>query len=213
MELLNDGDFAGFKQLFHRYFPRYWKKYVLILVLILIGSYATAMSAWLVKDVVNDIFVKKEGQFLVPLVLVIVAVFLAKGISSYWQSVLGARIANDIVADVQRRLFTHFLKQRITFFEVYSSDDLLVRVNQGARSFSSILNKVILNGARDAITVLGLLVVMVLQDPTLTLICLIGMPVVFIAVTLLIGRIKALMQQEMKTFADLNKTCARSCKA
>lgn len=201
----DDGDFTAFKELFWRYFPRFWKQYALILGLIAISSYATAMSAWLVRDVVNDIFVERKGDYLNLLVGVIVFVFIAKGFATYWQSVLGARISNFIVADTQRRLFTHFLKQRLNFFETYSSDELLTRMNQGARSFSNILNKVLLTGIRDAATVTSLVIVMVVQDPMLTLICLGAVPLIFLAINTLLGRIKLLAQQEMKTFADLNK--------
>lgn len=202
---LTQSDFESFKRLFSRYFPMFWKKYAVILALILVSSYATAMSAWLVKDVVNDIFVSRKGDYLIPLVGVIVFVFVAKGAATYFQSIMGAQIANYIVADTQRQLFKHFLKQRLSFFETYSSDDLTMRVNQGAKSFSQILNKVLLNGIRDFVTVVGLVVVMIIQDPMLTLICLGAVPIILVAINALIGRIKSLAQQELKTSADLNK--------
>ncbi len=205
LALFGDGDFAIFRRLFSTYFPRYRNKYFIIGALILISSYATAMSAWLVRDVVNTIFVDKQGAYLIPIVVFVMVIFTVKGLSTYWQSQLGARIANDMVADAQRRLFTHFLKQRVAFFDVYSSDDLIMRVNQGASAFSSILNKVLLNGVRDAATVLALVVVMVAQDPQLTLICFGAVPLIFWAINYLLRQIKALMQQEMRTFADLNK--------
>lgn len=205
LNLIGDGDLSAFLDLFKAYFPKYWKTYALMGGLVIVASGATAMSAWLVSDVVNNIFVQKNGAYLFPLVAVVVIVFIAKGLSTYWETQLGARIANDIVADVQRRLFAHFLKQRLSFFETYSSDDLTMRVNQGAASFSTILNRVIVNGVRDVFTVLALFVVMIAQDAALTAICFLGAPLVFLAVNRVLGRIKALMQQEMRTFADLNK--------
>src|SRR5262249_28036610 len=99
----------------------------------------------------------------------------------------------------------HALAQRLRFFERYSSDDLTMRVNMGAGSFGSILNQVILNGARDCATVISLLFVMVAQDATLTLLCFVGVPVVFLGITKLLKRIKVLMQQEMRSVAELNK--------
>ncbi len=203
--LFGDDDFRIFLSIFKSYFPIYKYKYAIILVLIVVSSYATAMSAWLVRDVVNDFFVKKQGEYLIPLFLLIVAAFFAKGLSTYWQGVLSARIANDMVARTQKKLFSHILAQRVGFFERYSSDDLTMRVNQGASSFGSILNSVVLNGARDGATVVSLLVVMVAQDLTLTLICFIATPAIFACITLLLKKIKGLMQQEMRSIADLNK--------
>ncbi len=203
--VFGDDDFRVFLSIFKSYFPIYKYKYGIILVLIAIASYATASAAWLVRDVVNDFFVKKQGEFLIPLFLLIVGLFIAKGASSYWQSVLSARIANDMVARTQERIFAHILAQRVGFFERYSSDDLNMRVNMGASSFGSILNQVVLNGARDGATVISLLAVMIMQDMTLTFICLVAVPFVFLGITRLLKRIKVLMQQEMLSVAELNK--------
>ncbi len=203
--LFGDDDFRLFVSIFKLYFPLYKYKYGIILVLISISSFTTATAAWLVRDVVNDFFVKKQGEFLIPLFLAIVGLFIAKGASTYWQSVLSARIANDMVARTQERMFEHILGQRVRFFERYSSDDLMMRVNQGAASFGSILNQFVLAGARDASTVVSLLAVMVAQDAALTLICLLAVPLVFLGITRLLKRIKVLMKQEMLSLAELNK--------
>jgi ATP-binding cassette, subfamily B, bacterial MsbA len=203
--LFGDDDFRLFISIFRSYFPLYKYKYGLILLLIVISSTATAAAAWLVRDVVNDFFVKKQGDFLIPLFLFIVGLFIAKGASTYWQAVLSARIANDMIARTQRRMFSHILAQRVRFFERYSSDDLTMRVNGGAGAFGTILNQVVLSGARDGATVVSLLAVMLWQDYKLTLICFLAVPVVFLAITRLLKRIKSLMRQEMLSVAQLNK--------
>jgi ATP-binding cassette subfamily B protein len=202
---LKDEDFRVFLSIVGNYFHLYKYKYAVILALIIVSSYATATAAWVVKDVVNDFFVKKQGDFLLPLFAIIVGLFLAKGAASYWQSVLSARIANDMVARTQQRIFAHVLAQRIRFFERYSSDDLNMRVNMGTSAIGSILNQVVLNGARDGATVVALLSVMIYQDWPLTLICILVVPFVFLAITRLLKRIKVLMQQEMLSVVELNK--------
>ena len=203
--VFGDSDFRVFLSIFRSYFPLYKYKYGVILLLIVVAANATAAAAWLVRDVVNDFFVKKQGEFLIPLFLLIVGLFIAKGASSYWQAVLSARIANDMVARTQERIFAHILAQRVRFFERYSSDDLNMRVNMGATAVGNILNQTVLNGARDGATVISLLAVMVAQDLTLTLICLLAVPIVFLGITRLLKRIKDLMQQEMLSVAELNK--------
>jgi ATP-binding cassette subfamily B protein len=198
-------DLAGFLRLFRRYFWAHWKGYALMSALVFVASSSTALSAWLVRDVVNGIFVERKAGYLEWIVGLVVAVFIVKGLSTYFQTQLGARIANAIVADVQSRLFAHFLRQRQSFFDRYSSDDLTMRVNQGANSFGTILNRVVVHGSRDAATVVGLVAVMIYQDPMLTAISLLAVPVILLAVNAILHRIKSLMQQEMKTFIDLNR--------
>ena len=202
---VGDGDFNVFVSIFRDYFPAYKYKYALIFFLIAVASAATAAAAWLVRDVVNGLFLTKEGSMLIPIFLLVLFAFLLKGLSTYGQSVLSARIANDMVAKTQERMISHVLMQQAGFFDRYSSDELIMRISLGAGAFGAILNRVILAGARDAATVFSLAVVMVSQDVILTLICLIAVPPTFFFITLLLKSIKHLMQQEMQSIAELNK--------
>jgi ATP-binding cassette, subfamily B, bacterial MsbA len=201
----SDSDFRVFVSIFREYFPAYKYRYGLIFLLIGVASVATAAAAWLVRDVVNGLFLTKQGSMLIPIFLLVLLAFLLKGLSTYWQSLLSAHIANDMVAKTQERMISHILMQRAEFFDRFSSDDLIMRISMGAGSFGAILNRVVLAGARDLATVLSLAFVMVRQDLILTLICLIAVPPIFLCISLLLKRIKSLMQQEMQSIAELNK--------
>ena len=203
--LTSDEDFRVFVSIFRKYFPVYKYRYGVILLLITVASAATASAAWLVRDVVNGLFLTKQGSMLIPIFLLVLVAFFVKGFSTYWQSLLSARIANDLVAKTQEQMINHILVQQAGFFDRYSSDDLIMRVSLGAGAFGAILNRVILAGARDAATVASLAFVMVRQDLTLTLICLIAVPPIFFCISFLLKRIKGLMKQEMQSIAELNK--------
>jgi subfamily B ATP-binding cassette protein MsbA len=189
--------------LFRRYFRRFRIRFALTFIMIAIVSLSTAAIALLVKEFVNEIFVDRSGFLFVPLFGIVLLVFSSKGLATYYQSILGARISNEIVADVRQRLFSHVIHQRMEFFSKYSSDELQIRFSKGAEAFGTILNVVLINGARDAGTVLALVVVMVTQDLVLTAAVLVVFPFVFYCVTLLLKRIKGLASAEMAGVAEL----------
>lgn len=205
LEKVKEGDVDVFLRLFKQYFHRFRGKYIAIFILIFLASGTTALTAWLVKDVVNGIFVEKQSQLLIPLVVGILAIFVVKGASTYFQTVFSSQISNAMVADIQQRLFDHILKQRISFFSSYSSDNLLMRFNQGAQAFNSILTTVLVNGSRDVATLIGLIVVMVLQDPLLTVISFTTAPVIFYAVSIVLRKLKEVGTEELAGYAELNK--------
>ena len=205
MEQVRKGDVELFLQIFREYFYRFWRRYILIFVLIGIAAGATAATAWLVKDVVNSVFVEHDAQLLLPLVGLVLAIFLAKGLSTYFQTVLSQRISNAMVADVQKRLMNHVLAQRIDFFSRNGSDELLMRFNQGAQAFNQILNLVLVNGLRDLVTLVALVIVMVAQDPVLTLVSFTVAPIVFFGVSVLVRKLKDLSREELAGFSDLNR--------
>jgi len=205
LEKVREGDVELFLQTFQEYFHRFWRTYVLIFVLIGVAAVTTAVTAWLVKDIVNSVFVERNTQLVIPLVAMVLAIFAAKGLSTYFQTVLSHRISNAMVADIQTRLITHLLKQRMSFFSKNASDSLLMRFNQGAKAFKSVLNLVIVNGLRDFVTLIALFAVMLIQDPMLTILSFTIAPAVFYAVSVIMRKLKAMAQDEMAGFVELNK--------
>lgn len=205
LEKVREGDVELFLRLFKEYFHRFRTKYIIIFILIFLASGTTALTAWLVKDVVNGIFVEQQGHLIVPITVAILAVFLVKGASTYFQTVLSNQISNAMVADIQRRMFAHVLRQRVSFFAKRGSDNLLMRFNQGAQAFNSILTTVLVNGSRDAATVIGLFIVMLIQDPVLTVISFMTAPAVFYGVGVVLRKLKDVSKEELAGYAELNK--------
>jgi ATP-binding cassette, subfamily B, bacterial MsbA len=205
LDRVREGDVELFMRVFREYFRQFRKKYIIIFILIGIASITTAGVAWLVKDVVNNIFINNELDLIVPIFLAILAIFLVKGFSTYYQTVLSSQISNAMVADIQRRMFEHTLNQRVSFFQRYGSDRLLMCFNQGAQGFDSVLSIVLVNGARDLAMVIGLVGVMIAQDPILTVISLLVAPIIFFWVGIVLRKLKDVAQQELAGHSELNR--------
>ena len=144
------------------------RRYAIALLLMAIASGATAISAWMMKDVINDIFVRRDSAALVWLPVAIVTIFLVKGAASYAYEVWLSRIGNRIVADYQLKIYDHLLQMNVGFFERHVSNDLIMRTTQAAEAARSMLHLVALSLGRDLLTLAGLIVVMVSQDPLMS---------------------------------------------
>lgn len=205
LKIPTTGDASLIAGIFQHYFKVFWKKYVIIFILIGLVSGTTAGIAWMVKDVVETVFVKQSTPLILPLFFAIVTVFVVRGASLYGQSVLSNQISNALVADIQKRMFEHVMKQRISFFSRYSSDDLIMRFNQGAGGFNSILNQVLVNGLRDVATLVALLGVMLVQDAYLTICSFLVAPIIFFGVSRLLKQIRGLVGAELAGYQFLNR--------
>lgn len=199
------GDVDLFLRIFNEYFARFKKTYFLIFLLIAISAITTAGPVWLVEDVVDGVFVSGERSLIIPLVFAIIAVFVIKGASTYWQTVLSSRISNAMVADVQKKMFDHILRQKSSFFGSKSSDELIMRFNQGAAGFNNILTTVLVTGSRDAATLLILLGTMIYYDWLLTVLSFTIVPVVFFGINILLKKIKDVTKMELSGLSILNK--------
>ncbi len=91
-------------RLFAENFRRHWLRYALAFVLMAIAAGATALSATIIKYVVDEIFIAHNLNMLVPLSMGIVALSFTKGFASYFQEVVLGRLGNRIVAENQGRV-------------------------------------------------------------------------------------------------------------
>ncbi len=166
----------------------YAGRYALALVLMAVGSAATATIAWMMKDVVNDIFVKRDPTAVILIPCAIAALFLVKGAATYAQEVWLSIIGNRLIAAYQRRMFDHLLRMNVTFYQDHSSNDLTMRASRGANAARSLIDLVALGIGRDFFTLISLVFVMVWQDPLMSLIVAIAGPIAAL-VTAQLGRI------------------------
>jgi ATP-binding cassette subfamily B protein len=159
------------------YLPRYAVAFVFM------GLFAgcTALSAWMMKDVINTIFVASDPRALAWIPAAIVAIFAVKGVASYAQEVSLSRIGNRFVAEAQKRMFDHVLQMDLSFHQRHPSNDLIMRITQGANAARDMLNLMAVSLGRDALTLGGLVLVMVSMDPVMSAICLVGGPFMAIA--------------------------------
>ena len=184
------------RRLFVENFGFYWKQYALAGLFMLMVASSTALTAWIMSDVVNGMLIKHEMTLLLPLSFTIIAIFAAKGFSTYAQDVTLGRLGNRIVADVQRRVYSHVLKFGLDYFTNSPSSELIMRVSGGANATRDVMNTLVMSLGRDLLTLLGLILVMLLRTPILTLITLIIAPVAIFGVSGIIKRVRHVMAQE-----------------
>ena len=94
-----------------------------------VAAVCTALSAYLLGDVVNQAYVHKNFQALVWVGIATFGLFALKGAATYGQQVIMMRIGNRIVADNQRRMFDkllhreHRLLLRPPFLRIHRAAD------------------------------------------------------------------------------------------
>lgn len=177
--------------------------YAIAVVCLLAVAATTAFSAWIMNDVVNSIFYERRYDLILLISGSIAAAFVIRGFATYLQSVLLARVGNNLVARYQRRMFDHLMRLGIDFFSDTRSAELAARINQNVGGIRDLLNMTITSIARDAISLVALVGVMVFQDPLLSLFALmIGPPMIF-AVNYLVRRVRTITRESIEYNARL----------
>jgi ATP-binding cassette subfamily B protein len=168
---------ALIKRLFADHARQHVSAYLTSVLLMAVAAAATAISAFLLKPVLNQMSAADGFASLKWLSLAIAGLFLLRGCATYGYLVLLARTGNSIVAQVQMRLFEHLIFQDLRRLQENHSGEFLTRLAVAANGVRETLQVLITSAGRDILTLAGLVIVMIVQDPALSVIALALMPI------------------------------------
>ena len=180
--------------------------YVIAGCCLVIIAATTAFSAWIIRILVDDVFVDHNLQTAYIISGSIFVVYLIKGAATYVQDVQLNKIANNIVANYQTRVFRHLLKLGLGYYYKTRSAYLVGQINQNIAGVRNLLNMLVTVVLRDFLSVIALLAVMIYRDPLLSLLSLIIAPPVIIMVARFKLRVKRIARQSV----DINSRVASS---
>ncbi len=173
---LDTRTFSLMKRLVKESVRPYIPQLTLALLFMAISSAAAALSMWLLKPVINDIFVNQNGDMLWPLGLAIVFVFLAKGLAQYGQAVAMSWLGLRIVTDFQISLYDHFMRMDLSFFHLHPSGTLVSRFTNDLVLMRNTATKVLTSVGKDVTLLVGMIVVMASTNWQLALVALVVFP-------------------------------------
>jgi len=174
--------------------------YAVAIVCLVLVALSTAFLAWIMRDVIDEIFVAGNRAVLFTLPLLIFLSFAVRGFASYGQGVILARIGNDVVARYQRRLFAHLTALPVDYYGDTRSAQLAARINQNVTGVRDTLNLTVTSLARDLLTLIFLVAAMIWQDWVLSLIALTCGP----PIAIMIGNLSRKLRKATRQSIDLN---------
>ncbi|HKB25641.1 MAG TPA: ABC transporter ATP-binding protein [Methylomirabilota bacterium] len=185
----------------------YLRPHVPVLVvgslLALIVSAMEGLTAWLVKPVMDDIFIRRDVVMLRLIPLVLLAVYVVKGVARYLQSYLMAAAGERVVARLRRDLYTHIQTQPLSFFSDLHSADLMSRILNDVGRLARLSSGVLVMAVRQIGTIVALLGVMLTREWALTLTALVAVPFIALIVRGIGGRLYRINKRTQERIAQL----------
>jgi ABC-type multidrug transport system fused ATPase/permease subunit len=181
----------------------YWQQYLVAFLLMAISAGTTAASAYMLGEVINQAYVDRSIERIALYSGFVVVIFLIKGAATYGHTVILSKISNAIVANNQRRLFAKLMTESIGFFSERHSSEFLQRLTAGANSVTQVLSLLINAIGRDLLSLIGLVAVMVTQDPYMAITGFLVAPPAILVLRKLVRRIKGLARNQFTGTADI----------
>ncbi|ADV45914.1 ABC transporter ATP-binding protein [Nitratifractor salsuginis] len=200
------------KVVFRRLVFPYWKDYITYFILAVIGmilaAAGTSASAYLVKPVLDEIFLKKDEAALHTLPWLIILVYAMKAGGNFLQSYYTEHIGQDIIRRIRNRMMRVMLSLDLGFFQRFRSGELISRNINDVERLKNIVSTLLPVFARETLTAVGLLGVVIYQSPHLALYALVFLPAAILPIALIAKRLKRLSHKTQEKTSDLTSRLA-----
>jgi subfamily B ATP-binding cassette protein MsbA len=137
----------------------------------------TAFLMWVLGPVIQQVFVQRQAGVLVYLVPAIVLAGLARGMAQAYQASLVNKVGHSIVGDIQVQLFAKLVHADLARLREQHSGSYVASVLYDATLIREAITTGVVNYSQNFLQVVGLVGVMLFQDPTLTVVVLVAGPV------------------------------------
>ena len=165
-----------FKRLYKDYTKKYLNKIILSSIFSIIVAGSTSAIAWLLDPAIKKIFMEKDQSLLLLIPFLIVLAFSAKGISLYIAKVLMINVGEEVKKRLQFDMLRSLVNADTQFIDQKHSGKFISNLTYDVQHITNLLSTAILNLVKDSLTLIGLLVVMFMQNWKLALISLIMIP-------------------------------------
>lgn len=146
------------------------------MVCMIFHSAFTTAQAWILKPVIDDMFIDKDMFMLKLLPFAIFFIFLMISLFNYCYTFLLEKVGQSIVQNLRVQLFAHIHKQPLSFFNDHSTGTLISRVISDVTLMQISVSNALVNITKDFFLVVFLLGFVFYQNWELALITFILLP-------------------------------------
>jgi subfamily B ATP-binding cassette protein MsbA len=169
----------------------------------LVVAGAGGVIAWLVKPVMDDVFLKHDLLMLQLVPLALLGAYVLKGLGSYGGSYLMASVGERVIAELRRELYVHIQGMPLSFFTRLHSGELRARIVNDVGRLARLSSLLLVDTIRRLGTIVALLVVMWSREWVLALIATAAFPVVGVVIWALGRRLYRINRRAQQRTAEL----------
>lgn len=209
MTIINNKQHTGREiigRLLREHIAPYKRKLFLAMGCMVIVASCTALNAWMIQPALDQIFIEKNRNMLMLIPLAVFCIALIGAGANYINTLSMRYIGQRIIADMQTRLFEHLMKSDIGLFHAQSSGRLISRFTNDINLLRNAFSNVLTAMAKESLSMIFLLGVMIYQNAMLALLALIAFPIAIYPIIRLGKRMRRLSDKTQNELGDFTTT-------
>mgnify|MGYP001364406397 FL=1 len=164
------------KKLYNDYTKSFLPKILISVFFSLFVAASTSSIAWLLDPAIKKIFIEKDQTLILLIPAAIVVAFATKGISLYFAKTILIKVGQEVTKILQLQLMKSIIKADAEIVDKKHSGKFISHLNFDIGMMTNLVSTVILNIAKDTLTLLGLIGVMFYQNWKLAVFAMIMIP-------------------------------------
>jgi len=187
------------KKLYNKYTKKFLPKILLSVFFSVLVAASTSAIAWLLDPAIKKIFIDKDQTLILLIPVAIIFAFTLKGASLYFAKTILIKVGQEVTKILQFELMKSIIRADAEMVDKKHSGKFISHLTFDITMMTNLVSTVILNLAKDTLTLLGLVGVMFYQNWRLALFALIMIPLASFAAKSLGKRIGKVTTQAQES--------------
>lgn len=181
----------------------YWRTFALgIVAMVVYAGTETALPA-LLKELLDGSFVEKDPRAIHLTPLLIVLLFVVRGLSDYLHTTALHGVANSVVLDLRTQMFDKLLRLPTGYYDREPSATTMSKLTYNAQQVSPIITNALITIVKDSLTVMGLLGYMLYLNWRLSLVFFTVLPVIAFVIRSVSRRLRGLSRAQQASMGEM----------
>ncbi len=173
-----------------------------ILAMLVLAAVEPAIPA-LLKPLLDGTFVEKDADYMSWTPIAIVVLFLVRGLTTFFSSILFVWISGRLILDLRRLMMARILDMPITYYDDNSTGNIVNKLTFNVSQVTAAATKVLLVLVKDTLSIIGLVGYMLWLDWRLTMMVFVLIPVVGIVVRFVAIRLRRISRELQERMGDM----------
>ncbi len=181
-----------------------WGRLLIAVLCMLVMAGTEAGIPFLMKPVIDDIFIKQDLDMLKLIPLVVVLLYVVKGFAMYGQEYLMNYVGEDIIRRLRNQLYARIQDLSLAFFHREKTGTLMSRITNDVHIIKTMVSTSVTGSVRDVFSIIGLTCVIFYRDWKLALLAMVVLPIAFYPVVEFGRRIRKVSTGRQEAMAEMN---------
>lgn len=160
------------------YIKPYMHRLLFAMVCTIMAAAGNLYIPWIIKDMIDEVLVDKNGTMLNWIAASIIAIFIVRGLFWYGQNYLMSYVGQSVIIDIRAAVFKKLQRLSVSFYDKNKTGTIMSYVTNDVNALQSAMVENTIEMITEGFILIGSVVAMIYLDWRLTLFTVCTFPVV-----------------------------------